>query len=125
MDADHTILLIDDNAAFVHHAVRFIGRAPRLQVVATAHCIADGLTAARRLRPNTVLLDLSMPGQGGLEAIADFHAAAPDARIIVLTMHDADTYRDAALRRGADGFVSKRDMVSDLVEAVLRSPSDC
>lgn len=125
MNADHTILLVDDNPTFLQHAARFIERNPRLLVAGTAHCIADGLTAAERLRPDIILLDLSMPDRSGLEAISDFHAAVPNARIIVLTMQDAETYRDVALHRGADGFVSKNDMASDLVEAMLHPPTDC
>lgn len=124
MDTDYTVLLIDDNETFLHHARRFIERNPQLQVVATAHRVADGVTAARRFRPDIILLDLSMPDRGGLEAIPDLNAAAPNARLIVLTMQDAGTYRDTALHRGADDFVSKSTMTSDLLDAMLGSLSD-
>ncbi len=123
MSTGYTVLFIDDNETFLRHATRFVERDPRLRVVGTARRVAEGLTTAKRLHPDVILLDLSMPERGGIEAIADFREAAPEARIIILTMQEADMYRDAALQHGADGIVSKSNMASDLVATILREPS--
>jgi len=114
------ILLVDDNETFLQHAVRFLERAPTLEVVATATHVAEGLQAAQALQPDIILLDLTMPEDGGLDAIPDFRSAAPAAGLIVLTMHDEASYRDAARQHGCDAFVTKQDMVDTLMVEIER-----
>lgn len=112
------ILLVDDNETFLQHAVRFLEREPALEVVATATCVEDGLQAARALQPDIILIDLSIPEDGGLNAISDFQSAAPAAGLIVLTMHEEASYRNMAQQHGCDAFVTKRDMVDTLITEI-------
>ena len=116
----HTILLVDDNATFLHHARRFLEQDETLQVVGTAASGPEAVEKARVLQPDLIVLDLSMPGQPGLEALPLLKQAAPLARVIALTLLDAFAYRELTLRRGADDFVSKGRMVEDLLPAIAR-----
>lgn len=116
------LLIIDDNRMFQRHARRFLDQAETdVATIEAASDAADGLAHAQALQPDVILLDLSMPGAGGLDVIADLRAAVPDARIIVLTRHDDPLYADQALQEGADAFVSKLHMTTDLVDEVGRT----
>ena len=65
-----------------------------------------------------VVLDPNTPGSGGLEVLTGLRTAMPDARVVVLTLIDSDTYRHVAMASGADGFVSKSNMVTELIPAL-------
>jgi signal transduction histidine kinase len=79
----------------------------RYEVVADVGTGEDGIRAVGELRPDVVLLDLSMPGMDGLTALPLMRAASPDTRIVVLTGYAADSAREAALAAGAHHFVEK------------------
>lgn len=69
------------------------------------------------LPPDLILLDLTMPGLAGLEALPLLRKAAPLARILILTMHDNEGYLRQALRAGASGYVLKKAADSELLSA--------
>jgi two-component system, NarL family, response regulator NreC len=82
---------------------------------------ADGETALRlasRLRPDVVLLDLSMPGPGGVEVTRRMREILPDTRVLVLTVHEDETLMREALRAGASGYIIKRAVESELISAI-------
>ena len=115
-----SLLLIDDNALFLHHATRFLNRKAGLLVVTTAQNGPDGVAKARLHQPDLVLLDLSMPGQSGFETIPQLKKVAPHVRIIVLTMLDGEAYRERALRCGADAYVTKATMTHTLLPEIVQ-----
>jgi DNA-binding NarL/FixJ family response regulator len=83
--------------------------------------VEDGralIAAAQQQQPDVVLLDISMPGMGGIEAARQLKKKAPDAKVIFVTMHGDPGYVREALRVGADGYVLKRSAVSELVTAI-------
>ena len=83
--------------------------------------VEDGrafVEAAERLRPDVILLDISMPRLNGLEAARIVRASVPEAKIIFLTMHADLTYAREAFRAGASGYVLKRSAASELVKAI-------
>jgi DNA-binding NarL/FixJ family response regulator len=95
-----------------------IGSQRDLEVVGEA---SDGDEAVRRaaaLRPDVALVDITMPGSGGIKAIERIREAAPDTKVLVLTMHDVPAYLRAALAAGATGYVVKRAVDSDLLAAI-------
>ena len=114
-----SLLLIDDHAAFLEHAARYLGRQPGLYVLGTARTGGDGLRQARARQPNVILLDLDLAGENGLDVLPGLKQAAPSARILILTHHD-DGYRRPAVQAGADGFVSKSAMTDLLVGEIRR-----
>ncbi|MCC7210161.1 MAG: response regulator transcription factor, partial [Anaerolineae bacterium] len=76
------------------------------------------LAVVGTLHPDVILLDLTMPGLGGLEALPLLRKMAPRTRILVLTMHDDESYLRQALREGASGYVVKKAADSELIAAI-------
>ena len=118
--SDRSVLVVDDDPTFVHHIERFLTQSGSLRVVGTAEDAVRAVSHACDLLPDIILLDVSMPGIDGFEAIAPLQEAAPRAAVIVVTMHEADEYRDRALALGADGFVLKSRIVDDLIPEINR-----
>ncbi|CAM3378750.1 response regulator [Rhodothermus bifroesti] len=114
-----SVLLIDDQPLFVQYLLRFLATEPRIDVVGVAHRAAEGVALCQTLQPQVVLLDLSMPGQSGLDVLPELRAAAPKALIIVLTSHDSAWYQEEARSRGANAFVSKNEVSEHLLEVIL------
>jgi two-component system invasion response regulator UvrY len=112
------VLLVDD------HAVVRTGFRLLLQTLAEITVVAEaesGEAACQRffeLTPDVVVLDLAMPGMGGLEALRRIRARHPEARVLALSAHDDPMHARRALREGAMGFLSKRSAPEALVEAV-------
>lgn len=116
-----TLLLVDDNPSFLRVAARFCDQHPdELHLVATAQDGAEALDKAVDIRPDLVLMDLNMPGMGGLEAIRKLRQMLPDVGIIALTLLDKTSYLGPTLEAGADEFVCKPTLVSDLLPAIRR-----
>lgn len=114
-----TVLLVDDHPVFRSGLRTLIATYPDLEVVAEA---SDGMTAvelAGQLRPDVVLMDLDLPGVGGLEAtrrIRSLPGVAP--RVLVLTMHAADATLVAAVRAGASGYLLKGADADDVARGI-------
>jgi DNA-binding NarL/FixJ family response regulator len=115
-----SILVVDDSVVFLRTVKIFLEQLDYVQVVGTACGGEEGLEKAVALRPDIVLLDLSMPDLGGLEVIPKVRAASAGARIIALTMLDEDGYREVSLAAGAHEFISKATMHTDLPAAIYR-----
>jgi two-component system invasion response regulator UvrY len=113
------VLIVDD-----HPIVRAgLRRLLAVEPVTEVHEAADAreaLDALREQRPTLVILDLNLPGLGGVEVIARLKIADPEARILVLSMHDDYIHVTRALQAGAAGYVSKNAPPEELLEAVRR-----
>lgn len=92
---------------------------PLLEIVGEAGDAAAGIAAVQRLRPDVVMLDLSMPGMDGLEAIPHLRRVAPATAIIVFSGFAADRMRDRVLALGAAGYLEKGEPL-DRVRATVR-----
>lgn len=112
------VLLVDDQA-LVRMGFRLVLESESgMEVVGEA---GDGDTAVmmcRALRPDIVLLDVRMPGTGGLEATARIVAEVPESRVVILTTFDLDEYVYEGLRAGASGFLLKDTEPADMLAAV-------
>lgn len=115
------LLLVDDNPTFLYAAVGFLQAHEEVNVVGTASSGEEALAQAQALRPQVILLDLSMPDMLGLNIIPLVREVLPEAGIVVLTLLDTDGYRGAALMAGADEFVSKASLSADLLSAIRRA----
>lgn len=112
------ILLVDD-----HRATRSAVLALLCQAFPQCHLLgADSAESALPLcesqNPALVILDIALPGMSGLDAIEHILQASPNTRIVMLSNHDMQVYRERAIAAGASAFVSKRSTSSDLVPIV-------
>ena len=112
-------ILIADDHEVVRRGIRaLLDARPEWTICGEAATGSEAVEKAGKLRPDLVLLDLSMPDMNGLEAIPRIRDACPDAKILVLTMHDSGEMAARVLATGACGLVLKSDAVRDLVRAV-------
>lgn len=112
------ILLVDDNKTFLAAVRNFLVTLPQVEVVGQAHDGKSALELAKQLAPDLVLLDIVMPGMGGLDVAAALQAKEAPPRIIFLSMHYSQSYRTAARELGVHGYVGKGDFVVDLVPLI-------
>jgi DNA-binding NarL/FixJ family response regulator len=113
-----TILIADDHEVVRRGIRALLDARPEWRICGEAATGLEAVEKARKLRPDLVLLDLSMPEMNGLEAIPRIREACPGAKILVLTMHDSGEMASRVLAAGASGLVMKSDAVRDLVRAV-------
>ena len=112
------VVVVDDHPVYRDGVADALGDEPDIEVVGTA---ADGETAVAAVdaaRPDVVLMDLRMPGGGGIPATARIAATHPDTAVVVLTMSDDDDSVFAALRAGARGYLLKESEGADIARAV-------
>jgi DNA-binding NarL/FixJ family response regulator len=115
------VLLADDHAEFRRVVSDFLKQIPHVSLVGEA---ADGHQAVEqtaRLGPDLILMDISMPGQSGLEAARIIKQRWPGVRVLIATTHDNPIYRLQAEEAKADGFVKKADLKPAL-ESILGVP---
>lgn len=91
-----------------------------LEVCCTASTANDGLAALQKLKPDLVIVDITLPGKNGIEFIKDARALDPDLRILVMSMHDESLYADRVLRAGGRGYIRKQEGGDKLIEAIRR-----
>jgi len=113
------ILIVDDHALVREGLRRLLATFPDVTAVGTAADGREAIEAARRTRPDVILLDVAMPHLDGLSAIAPLRETAPEAAILVLSMHDESAYEEAARDRGACGLLSKAASPEALHRAIL------
>jgi two-component system, NarL family, invasion response regulator UvrY len=114
-----TVLLVDDHAV-VRTGFRLLLQShPDIRVVAEAPSGETACALYAELHPNVVLMDLGMPGMGGLEALRRIRARDGAARVLALSAHDDPMHARRALREGALGFLSKRVAPEALIEAIV------
>ncbi|MFA9394857.1 MAG: response regulator [Halodesulfovibrio sp.] len=118
----HRIAIIEDHALFRAGLCSLISSKPDLEVIGEA---GDGLEAIQLVRdnqPTLILIDLSMPKLGGIEAIRQIKQIAPDTKILVVSMHVTEKHLRAALKAGADGYLLKmadQDEFYVAIQAIL------
>jgi DNA-binding NarL/FixJ family response regulator len=116
---EHTTIVLADDHQVVRQGLRLLLEAePGFSVVGEA---ADGLEVTglvERLKPDVLILDLMMPGLGGLDVSRQVRRRAPTTRVVILSMHSSDAYVVEALRNGASAYVLKGSTAGDLIGAV-------
>lgn len=112
------ILLIDDHAVVREGYRRLLERRADLRVEAEAGCAEDALECLRRTTPDVIILDLSLPGMGGIELTQRILQRNPDARILIFSMHRDPLFATQAMRAGALGYITKSSSPDILIQAV-------
>ena len=113
----YTILVADDHA-IVKEGVVSLLKAEGFDVVGAVSNGDELVDAAKRLRPDVIVTDISMPGLNGLEALARLKAQHSDSKVILLTMHHDAVLATRAMRAGASGFLLKHSAGEELLTAI-------
>ena len=112
------VLLADDHAMVRAGLAVLLNRQPDLEVVGEAGDGAEAIRRTQELRPDVVVMDISMPGMSGLEAVRQIVRKYPQVKCLVLSMHESEDYLFQALRAGAAGYVVKKVAHVELIEAI-------
>lgn len=111
-------LLVDDHPVVRAGYRRLLEQSGIMSVVAEAGDVASGYACFQRHRPDVTIADLALPGASGLDLIRRIRAHAPEAAVLVFTMHETPLLAERALAAGAAGFITKRSAPEVLVQAV-------
>ena len=114
------ILIIDDHVMLRDGVAEIIKHEPDLEVCGMATTANVGLDALGKLKPDLVLVDITLPGKNGIEFIKDARALRPELRILVMSMHDESLYADRVLRAGGRGYIRKQEGGQKLIAAMRR-----
>ncbi len=118
-----SVLIVDDNRLFRKAVVDYLSTAPDIQIVGQASNGIDAQAQVLATQPQVVVMDLSMPRMGGLEALRLLRLQTPGLPVILFTIHNDPFHVRCAIQNGACGYVLKEDTVDHLVCAIRAAAS--
>jgi len=113
-----SVLITDDHALVRSGIRRLLEDSQQVKIVGEAECGEDSLQMAQELKPDVILMDVNMPGIGGVEACRRILQRNPKQKIIVLTVHSEKTFPKRMLEIGAKGYLTKECGVDEMIEAI-------
>ncbi len=113
-----TVLIVDDHPLFREGLKSLLARHSSFEVIGEAGNGNDGLKKAKKLMPDLVVMDISLPDQSGIEITGKIRSLLPETRVIVLSMHTKIDYITEAFRQGATGYVVKESATEKLMECL-------
>lgn len=114
------IVIVDDHPIMRQGLVEIINRESDLEVRGEAQDAHQALRLIEDLKPDLILVDISLKGISGIDLIKDIKAHHPDLPALVVTMHEEPRYAERALRAGARGYITKREKGEKLIAAIRR-----
>jgi len=118
LKTDYRIVLADDHIPFRQGLKRILEEETDLKVVGESGDGYELLSAMDALNPHMVILDITMPNMGGIEAAVEIKKRYPEVQVLILTMHKNEAYLSQAISAGANGFVVKDDADTKLFPAI-------
>ena len=112
------VLLVEDHVVVRQGIKALFADEPDLEIVGEADDGREALQRVSELRPDVVLMDISMPGLNGIEATRQIRQSYPDVKVVVLSMHSNEEYVFQVLRAGASGYVLKQSDSSEVLTAI-------
>lgn len=118
--AKRQVLIVDDHPIFRNGIIQLINHEPDLHVCGEICSAAQALGAVDELKPDIVVLDLSIQGTNGIELMKSIRALHPSLPALMVSMHDESIYAERALRAGARGYVMKAAPSEKVIDAIRR-----
>ena len=115
------VLVVDDHEAVRKSICALISTCPTLEVCAVASDGRDAIEKAMLLHPDVVLMDLTMPTMGGLEATREIKRQMPETTVLIVSQHDSLEVIRQAMTAGASGYVAKSRVASSLVSEIEKA----
>jgi DNA-binding NarL/FixJ family response regulator len=112
------VIVVDDHAVIRRGVQGILHLFPEWEICGEAENGEEGVRLAQSVRPEIVIMDVSMPGLNGLEATRVIHQVLPDTKVLLLTLHSSSELVRSAFRAGARGYVLKSDAEHELVRAL-------
>lgn len=112
------VLLVDDHRIMLEGLKAILANHRGIEVVGEASDGREAVRLALELKPDIVIMDLSMPGMNGIEATREITEQLPSTKVLALSMHDDKRFISRALRHGASGYILKESAMTELVEAI-------
>ena len=113
-----TLLIVDDHEVVRQGLAALLGRRAEFHVVAEAGTVAEAVAAARKFRPDLVVMDVRLPDGSGIEACREIRAEMPDTHVVMLTSYPDEDAVLSAIIAGASGYLLKQVRARDLVAAL-------
>lgn len=115
------VLIVDDHPIIRRGLRDILSESSEFEVIGEAASAAEALAAVRRDTPAIVLMDITMPGRTGLEALADMKAEFPNLPVLMLSIHPEEHYAVRALKAGASGYLTKESAPEELIDAIHKA----
>lgn len=112
------MFIVEDHPVFREGLVQIINDAGDLTVCGQAESAEQAIDAIPGLKPDLVLVDITLPGKSGFELIKEVRAQNGSVKLLVLSMHDEALYADRVLRAGGDGYIMKQEDPEEVVHAI-------
>jgi two-component system response regulator DevR len=117
------VLIVDDSEQIRQRLVTLLAESAQIRIVGQAGNSLEALEAMRRLKPDTVILDIRLPGTSGIELLKQIKAKYPEMKVIMLTNFDYALYRQQCQQLGADHFLNKTLEFEKIVDTIMDNPS--
>lgn len=114
------VLIADDHALIREGLKKILNGEPDMTLVGEANDVVELFAQLKRLAVNIVLLDISMPGESGLDAIKELRQKYPHIPVLILSIHPEQRFAVRALKAGASGYIMKQSAVEELVQAIRK-----
>jgi len=115
------VLIADDDMRFWRFVKELFSSEEDLQIIGEAKDGQEAILKAKELKPDLVLMDISMPRMNGLDATRRLKGIMPELVVIILTIHDLEEYKVAATASGAYDYILKKFLMEDLIPAIRRA----
>lgn len=112
------IFVVDDHPAIQEALAATVGSESDLELVGSARTAAEGMEQIRQLRPDVVVVDISLEDAHGLDLVHQIRSELPETQVVVFSMYDEVAYAERAIRAGAMGYVMKSESTQSVVEAI-------
>jgi DNA-binding NarL/FixJ family response regulator len=118
MDVRQRILIVDNHPALREGLKSILYILPNLEIIGEAADGMEALNSVDKLRPDLILMDLSMPRMDGITATREIKKKWPGTKILAFTNHNSPEYQTAALKAGADGYLLKDSSRAELIQSI-------